>query len=232
MDPYLTATMGEAFAQQLQTGGKTSKFTRTTAVTRHLVVYSGPEGAPNTNCKSCPPRANRFSFNANVTERDLEDYFYPPFQACIDRNRGNSKGAMCSDAAQNGVPSCASELLMTQKPKDWNGECLARSRALFAGDATNSRQLSATDDFFVVSNMGSYYNVCRQHHYSANTSEALLTDLKAGLDILYLRSGPQCRDEGSDQVNACPDSAKTSQQSNETHDALEFACVSLLLSCS
>ena len=45
-----------------------------------------------------------------------EDYFYPPFEACIDRERGNSKGAMCSDAAQNGVPSCASELLMTQKP--------------------------------------------------------------------------------------------------------------------
>ena len=66
-------------------------------------MYSGPEGAPNKGCPKCPPRENRFSFNANVTERDLEDYFYPPFEACIDRERGNSKGAMCSDAAQNGV---------------------------------------------------------------------------------------------------------------------------------
>ena len=70
---------------------------------------------------------------------------------------------------------------MTQKPKDWNGECPARACTRFA-HATDSRELSATDDFFVVSDMGSYYNVYRQHHYSANTSDAVLTDLKAGLD--------------------------------------------------
>ena len=68
-DPFLTATMGEAFTQQLQQPDPTSKYIRTTAVTRHLVVYSGPEGGPN--CKGCPPRVNRFSFNANVAERDL-----------------------------------------------------------------------------------------------------------------------------------------------------------------
>jgi beta-glucosidase len=199
-DPYLTATMGEAFTQQLQQPDPASKYTRTTAVTRHLVVYSGPEGAPR--CKGCPARVNRFAFNANVTERDLEDYFYPPFEACLDRNRGNSKGAMCSDAAQNGVPSCASELLMTQKPKDWN----------------------ASDDFFVVSDMGSYYNVFAAHKYSANTSDALLTDLQAGLDILYLRGGPQCRDAHSQSHPAnCPDNAGTTQQSNETHEAFEMA---------
>ena len=112
---------------------------------------------------------------------------------------------------------------MTQKPKDWNGECPARACTRFA-HATNSRELSATDDFFVVSDMGSYYNVYRQHHYSANTSDAVLTDLKAGLDILYLRSGPNCRDDGNSQLSIdCPDTASTSQQSNETHDALEFA---------
>lgn len=191
--------MGEAFTQQLQQPDPTSKYIRTTAVTRHLVVYSGPEGAPN--CKGCPPRVNRFAFNANVSAHDLEDYFYPPFEACIDRNRGNSAGAMCSDAAQNGVPSCASKLLMTDKPKAWN----------------------ATGGFFVVSDMGSYYNVFAAHKYRANTSDALLTDLKAGLDILYLRSGPRCRDESHASSSGCPDTAQTSKQSNETHDALEAA---------
>ena len=190
---------GEAFTQQLQQPDPTSKYVRTTAVTRHLVVYSGPEGAPP--CKGCPPRVNRFAFNANVTERDLEAYFYPPFQAAIDRTRGNSQGAMCSDAAQNGVPSCASELLMTKKPQDWN----------------------ASQDFFVVSDMGSYYNVYAAHKYRANTSDALLTDLKAGLDILYLRAGPRCRDNGDVQAVDCPENEQTSQQSNETHDALEMA---------
>lgn len=111
-DPYLTATMGEAFTKQLQQPDPKSRYTRTTAVTRHLVVYSGPEGAPNRNCPKCPHRVNRFSFNANVTERDLEDYFYPPFEACIDRERGNSKGAMCSDAAQNGVSTIISSHLI------------------------------------------------------------------------------------------------------------------------
>ena len=131
-DPYLTSMMGEAFTQQLQQPDPTSKYIRTTAVTRHLVVYSGPESLKDDNTQGAP----RFSFNAEVNERDLEDYFYPPFEACISSTRGNSKGAMCSDCAQNGVPSCASELLMTQKPKDWN----------------------ASDDFFVVSDMGSYVN--------------------------------------------------------------------------
>jgi beta-glucosidase-like glycosyl hydrolase len=155
------------------------------------------------HCKFRPNTegADRFSFNANVSERDLEDYFYPPFEACIDNERGNSAGAMCSDCAQNGIPSCASELLMTQKPKDWN----------------------ASDDFFVVSDMGSYYNVYAKHHYSANTSDALLTDLHAGLDILYLRGGPSCLDKFDTSTPGCPDNARTSQQANETHDAFEAA---------
>lgn len=112
-DPYLTATMGEAFTRQLQQPDPTTPYKRKIAVARHLVVYSGPESLRDDNTQG----ANRFSFNANVSERDLVDYFYPPGQACISSTRGNSAGAMCSDGAQNGVPSCASELLMTQKPQ-------------------------------------------------------------------------------------------------------------------
>jgi beta-glucosidase len=188
--------MGEAFTQQLQQPNASSKYKRTTAVTRHLVVYSGPESLKDDNTQG----QDRFSFNANVSERDLEDYFYPPFEGCISSTRGNSAGAMCSDAAQNGVPSCASALLMTQKPKEWN----------------------ASSEFFVVSDMGSYYNVFKHHKYRANGSDALLTDLDAGLDILYLRGGPRCRDHGVDDVN-CPDKATTSKEANETHDAFEAA---------
>ena len=119
--------------QALTKGSTGSRFKRTSAVTRHLVVYSGPESLKDDNTQG----QNRFSFNANVSERDLEAYFYPPFEACISRTRGNSAGAMCSDAAQNGVPSCASELLMAQKPRDWN----------------------ASEGFYVVSDMGS----CESH---------------------------------------------------------------------
>ena len=103
---------------------------------------------------------------------------------------------MCSDAAQNGVPSCASKLLMTTKPAEWN----------------------ATDDFFVVSDMGSYYNVYKQHKYSENTSDALLTDLQAGLDILYLRGGPKFNAGGD-----CPDGPSTTLQVSSSSTPLSFA---------
>jgi hypothetical protein len=53
-----------------------SRYVRITAVTRHLVVYSGPESLKADNTQG----QDRFSFNANVTEHDLEDYFYPPFE--------------------------------------------------------------------------------------------------------------------------------------------------------
>lgn len=75
-DPFLTGAMGEAFTTQLQRPDPTSKYLRTAAVTRHLVVYSGPESLKDDGTQG----ADRFSFNANVTERDLEDYFYPPFE--------------------------------------------------------------------------------------------------------------------------------------------------------
>ena len=106
---------------------------------------------------------------------------------------------MCSDAAQNGVPSCASKLLMTTKPAEWN----------------------ATDDFFVVSDMGSYYNVYKQHKYSENTSDALLTDLQAGLDILYLRGGPKCNAGGD-----CPDGPSTTLQVSKLVQHTPVFCTS------
>lgn len=78
---------------------------------------------------------------------------------------------MCSDSAQNGVPSCASKLLMTTKPKEWN----------------------ASDSFFVVSDEASYWHVFAAHGYCNSTSDALVADFQAGLDILYMRGMPSCR---------------------------------------
>jgi hypothetical protein len=110
---------------------------------------------------------------------------------------------MCSDAAQNGVPSCASQLLMTDKMREWG----------------------VTPDFFVVSDMGSYYNVFAAHKYGANFSDALYGDLHAGLDILYLRGGSQCRGSGGRTPAdvGCVQNAQDSAQSNLTWDALNVA---------
>ena len=124
--------MGEAFTAQLQRpeGQPESQFVRISAVTRHLAVYSGPESLKDDGTQG----ADRFGFNANVSERDLEDYFYPAFEATLSQERGNSAGVMCSDAGQNGVPSCASKLLMTDKLREWN----------------------VSQSFFVVSDMDTY----------------------------------------------------------------------------
>lgn len=65
--------------------------------------------------------------------------------------------------------------------------------------------------------MGSYYNVYKAHHYRNNTSDAHLTDLHAGMDLLYLRGAPKCA------VDTCPTSAGSSQQVNKTLEALEAA---------
>lgn len=115
-DPFLTGIMGQAFTQQLQkpTPSKSNSsrtYLRTAAVTRHLVitlqlyflnmlcitskvVYSGPESLGDDNKQG----ANRFKFNANVSERDLEDYFYPPFQMTLSASLGASAGAMVLDS--------------------------------------------------------------------------------------------------------------------------------------
>ena len=202
-DPYLTAAMGEAFTAQLQQPDPASDFLRVAAVTRHLAVYSGPETLKDDGTQG----ADRFAFNANVSDRDLEAYFYPPFEAALSRERGASAGAMCSDAAQNGVPSCASELLMTKKPREWK----------------------ATDGFFVISDMDSYLNVWAQHKYADNLTDALAGELHAGLDLLYIRPPiSHCRgypNKGGASVgssdDSCPQTAEDGIKSNETRDALD-----------
>jgi beta-glucosidase len=217
-DPFLTSTMGEVFTKQLQRPDPSIDFLRVAAVTRHSVVYSGPESlcsdAVAPSCSKWKPTepersttqgsyGTRFAFNAQVSERDLEDYFYPPFEATISRERGASAGVMCSDAAQNGVPSCASSLLMKQKIKDWN----------------------ATEGFFTVSDMGTYYNVYVAHHYSNSTAQALYEDLGAGLGILYERSGKHCAPYNTNCSCLTPQnkSCDISSFSAETYDALNAA---------
>jgi beta-glucosidase len=219
-DPFLTSTMGEVFTKQLQRPDPSIGFLRVAAVTRHSVVYSGPESlcsdaiAPGcSHWKPTEPERSttqggyptRFAFDAQVSERDLEDYFYPAFEATISRERGASAGVMCSDAAQNGVPSCASSLLMKQKIKDWN----------------------ASAGFFTVSDMGTYYEVFEAHHYKGcnSTAQALYEDLGAGLGILYERSGKHCAPYNINCSCVSPQnkSCTISSESAETYDALNAA---------
>lgn len=67
-DPYLTARMGVAFVKGLQ--GDDPKYRKLDATAKHFAVHSGPE-------------ADRHTFDAKPTERDLRETYLPAFEALV-----------------------------------------------------------------------------------------------------------------------------------------------------
>ncbi|CAI9765354.1 unnamed protein product [Fraxinus pennsylvanica] len=53
---------------------------------------------------------NRYTFNAVVTQQDLDDTFQPPFKSCVID--GNVAGVMCSYNQVNGKPTCGDPVLL------------------------------------------------------------------------------------------------------------------------
>lgn len=63
--------------------------------------------------------ANRYNFDANITQQDLADTYLPPFKQCVQK--GQASGIMCAYNRVNGVPNCADyNLLTTTARQDWN----------------------------------------------------------------------------------------------------------------
>ena len=98
-DPFLTATLGKAFVKGLQGDGKILK---TAACAKHFAVHSGPE-------------ADRHSFDAQASPRDLEETYLPAFKALVEEGVEIVMGAY---NRLNGEAACASKLLMG-KLKEW-----------------------------------------------------------------------------------------------------------------
>ena len=93
---------------------------------------------------------------------------------------------------------------MKQKIKDWN----------------------ASEGFFTVSDMGTYYEVFVAHKYKSNsTAQALYEDLGAGLGILYERDGKHCESYNINCSCISPQnkSCAISDYSTQTYDALNAA---------
>ncbi|HEY0504776.1 MAG TPA: glycoside hydrolase family 3 C-terminal domain-containing protein [Lysobacter sp.] len=67
-DPYLTARMGVTFVKGLQ--GDDPKYRKLDATAKHFAVHSGPE-------------ADRHTFDARPTERDLRETYLPAFEALV-----------------------------------------------------------------------------------------------------------------------------------------------------
>jgi beta-glucosidase len=96
-DPYLTATMGLACVDGLQSTGAA-------ACIKHLAVHSGPEGT-------------RHEFNSTVSDRDLRTTYLPAFEYII--HNSDVKQVMCAYNRLNGEPCCTNRRLFDILRNEW-----------------------------------------------------------------------------------------------------------------
>ncbi|WP_207420509.1 glycoside hydrolase family 3 C-terminal domain-containing protein [Desertivirga brevis] len=119
-DPFLTASLGDAFVRGLQ--GNDSKYLLAAACAKHYAVHSGPEPL-------------RHVFNVDVSAYDLWDTYLPAFRKLVVDSK--VAGVMCAYNAFRTQPCCASDLLMTD---------ILRKQWKFDGYVTSD--CWAIDDFF------------------------------------------------------------------------------------
>ena len=151
-DPYLTSRMGVAFAKGLQ--GSDPKYYETIATPKHFAVHSGPE-------------SERHRFDVKPSPFDLEDTYLPAFRATITEAKAGS--LMCAYNAIDGIPACASPLLLKQKLRGAWG---------FAGYVTSD--CGAIADFYSKQAQG--FTSTGGHHYSPDAAHASAAAVLAGTD--------------------------------------------------
>ena len=100
-DPFLTATMGNAFITGVQ--GPDADHPKAIATSKHYAVHSGPESM-------------RHGFNVDVSPRDLEETYLPAFRSTVVD--GHVKSVMCAYNAIDGTAACANKMLLKDHPRD------------------------------------------------------------------------------------------------------------------
>lgn len=101
-DPYLTAELGKAFVRGLQGNGKHYK---AVACAKHFAVHSGPE-------------ALRHEFDAQASQKDMEETYLYAFEELVKAGVGGVMGAY---NRLNGEPCCAHTALQ-KKLREWGFE--------------------------------------------------------------------------------------------------------------
>lgn len=120
-DPYLTATIGDAFVKGLQ--GNDPKYLKAAACAKHYAVHSGPEPL-------------RHHFDIDVSAYDLWDTYLPAFQKLVVDSK--VAGVMCAYNAFRTQPCCASDILMND---------ILRNQWDFKGYVTSD--CAGIDDFYL-----------------------------------------------------------------------------------
>lgn len=141
-DPLLTGKMGTAFIKGLQGEGKYRKLD---ATIKHYAVHSGPE-------------AERHSFDALVSKKDLYETYLSAFKYCIDN--ADPSAVMGAYNRVNGEACCASKTLL--------GDILYGEFG-FKG--------------YVVSDCGAIADINRGHHITDTEAESAALAVNNGCQL-------------------------------------------------
>ena len=142
-DPYLTSQLGINFVNGLQ--GDDPKYLKLVATPKHFAVHSGPE-------------ANRHSFNAIVTKKDLYETYLFAFKECIEK--ANAYSIMGAYNRTNGEACCASKTFLQD---------ILRNQFKFKG--------------FVVSDCGAIWDIHAHHKITSGPSDSAALAVKNGCDL-------------------------------------------------
>ena len=142
-DPYLTGQLGIVYVKGLQ--GSDKRYLKVVATPKHFAVHSGPE-------------PERHRFDAVVSDYDLNDTYLPAFKASV--MQGHAYSVMGAYSALDGVPDCASNLLLQKTLREKWG---------FEG--------------YVVSDCGAIGDIFYGHNYAKSMPEASADAVKAGCDL-------------------------------------------------
>lgn len=145
-DPYLAGEMGVAAVEGLQGTNKATTLgsEKVFATLKHLTGHGQPESGTNVG-------------PANISERTLREYFFPPFEQVVKRT--GIQAVMASYNEIDGVPSHANKWLL--------GDVL-RGEWGFKG--------AVVSDYYAIEEMA------RRHNIAKDNAGAALLALTAGVD--------------------------------------------------
>lgn len=148
-DPLLASKYAAGYVKGLQQtdGGDPNKL-KVAACCKHYTAYDVD------NWKG----VERYTFDAVVTQQDLDDTYQPPFKSCVID--GNVASVMCSYNKVNGKPTCADPDLLK-------------------GVIRGQWKLNG----YIVSDCDSVDVLFRSQHYTKTPEEAAAKSILAGLDL-------------------------------------------------
>lgn len=145
-DPYLAGEMGVAAVEGLQGTNKADRLGpgKVFATLKHLTGHGQPESGTNVG-------------PANISERALREYFFPPFEQVVKRT--GIQAVMASYNEIDGVPSHGNKWLLTD---------ILRGEWGFKG--------AVVSDYYAIEEMA------KRHNIAKDNKDAAILALSAGVD--------------------------------------------------